>query len=65
MPFRLWVRMGQRNHVRWGSTGAKGRCHGKQFKWLSTGYNFGCIIAINTLFDSRSGFSGSSYPTKI
>ena len=28
------------------------------------GYNFGCMIANNTLFDSRSGFSGSSYPMK-
>jgi len=27
-------------------------------------YNFGCMIASDTLFDSRGGFSGSSYPTK-
>ena len=27
-------------------------------------YNFGCMIASNTLFDSRGGFSGSSYPMK-
>jgi len=26
------------------------------------GYNFGCMIASNTQFDSRGGFSGSSYP---
>jgi len=26
--------------------------------WLSTGYNFGCMIAIDTLSDSRSGFWG-------
>jgi len=32
--------------------------------WLSTGYNFGCMIASDMLFDSRGGFSGSSYPTK-
>ena len=32
--------------------------------WLSMGYNFGCMIASDTLFDSRGGFSGSSYPTK-
>jgi len=32
---------------------------------LSTGCNFGCIIASDTLFDSRGGFSGSSYPLKI
>ena len=27
-------------------------------------YNFGCGIASDTLFDSRGGFSGSSYPMK-
>jgi len=32
--------------------------------WLSMGYNFGCLIASDTLFDSRGGFSGSSYPMK-
>ena len=32
--------------------------------WLSMGYNFGCMIACDTLFDSRVGFSGSSYPIK-
>jgi len=32
--------------------------------WLSTGYNFGCMIAIYALFDSVGGFSGSSYPMK-
>ena len=32
--------------------------------WLSMGYNFGCMIASDTLFDSRVGFSGSSYPMK-
>jgi len=26
--------------------------------WLSLGYNFGCVIASDTLFDSRGGFSG-------
>jgi len=30
--------------------------------WLSMGYYFGCMIASNTLFDSRAGFSWSSYP---
>ena len=29
---------------------------------LSIGYNFGCMIASDTLFDSRGGFTGSSYP---
>jgi len=28
------------------------------------GYNFGCMIASDTLFNSRGGFSGSSYPMK-
>jgi len=32
--------------------------------WLSMGYNFGSMIASDTLFDSRRGFSGSSYPMK-
>jgi len=29
--------------------------------WLSVGYNLGCVIARDTLFDSRGGFLGSSY----
>jgi len=28
------------------------------------GYNFGCMIASDTQFDSRGGFSGSGYPMK-
>ena len=32
--------------------------------WLLMGYNFGCVIASNMLFDCRDGFSGSSYPMK-
>jgi len=28
------------------------------------GYNFGCMIASDTQFDSRGGFSGSNYPMK-
>jgi len=32
--------------------------------WLSMGCNFGCVIASDTLFDSRGEFSGSSYPLK-
>ena len=27
-------------------------------------YNFGCMIASNSLFDSRDGFLGSRYPMK-
>jgi len=32
--------------------------------WLSMGYNFSCMIASETLFDRRGGFSGTSYPMK-
>jgi len=32
--------------------------------WFPMGYNFGCVAANDTLFDSRGGFSGTSYPTK-
>jgi len=39
-----------------GFTGAKGRCHDNQFLALM-GYNFGCMIARDTLFDSMGGFS--------
>jgi len=31
---------------------------------LSMGYNFGCMIASDTLFDSRGGFTGTRYPMK-
>jgi len=27
--------------------------------WLSMGYNFSCVIARDTLFDSRGGFWGT------
>ena len=52
-----------------GSSGAEGRWHGTNFgmQFAITGfmgYNFGCMIASDTQFDSRSGFSGSSYPMK-
>jgi len=33
--------------------------------WLSMGHNFSCMTASDTLFDSRGGFSGTSYPLKI
>jgi len=29
--------------------------------WLSKDYNFGCMIASDTLFDSRGAFLGSWY----
>ena len=31
---------------------------------LSMGYDFGCMIASDTLFDSGGGFSGLNYPVK-
>ena len=31
---------------------------------LLMGYNFGCMIASDMLFDSKVGFLGSSYPMK-
>jgi len=32
--------------------------------WLSMGYNLGCMIGSDMLFDSRGGFLGSIYPMK-
>jgi len=32
--------------------------------WVSIGYNFSCMTASDTPFDSRGGFSGTSYPMK-
>ena len=32
--------------------------------WLSVDYNFSCMTASDSLFDSRGGFSGTSYPMK-
>jgi len=32
--------------------------------WRLMGHNFGCMIVSDTQFDSRGGFSGSSYPMK-
>jgi len=75
MPFGLWARMGLGNHALDGSPEvlrdvAVATNFGMQF--AITGflpfdgktYNFGCVIASDTLFDSRGGFSGSSYPMK-
>ena len=42
--------------VRWGSRGAQDVAMATIFS-LSIGYNFGCMIASDTLFDSRGGFS--------
>ena len=51
-----------------GFIGAEGRCHGNQFwdaicynwLWRLMGYNYGCMIASDTQFDSRGGFSGQA-----
>jgi len=67
MPFGFCAWMGHRNRVRWGPgmlrDVAMGNNFGKQFAITGfVGYNFGCMIASDTLFDSRGGFSGSTYP---
>jgi len=41
----------------------KGGCHSNHFLAFM-GYNFSCMIASDTLFDSRGGFSGTSYLMK-
>jgi len=72
MPFGLRARMGRSNRVGWESIRAEGRCHGNQswdaicynWLWRLMGYNFVCMIASDTQFDSRGGFWGSSYPMK-
>jgi len=64
----VWVISSDRP-CKWESTGAEGRWYGNQFwdaichNWLfllSVGYNFDCMIASDTLFDSRGGFLESS-----
>jgi len=70
MPLGLWARMGRRNYVLDGGTAvlrdvAMETNFGTQFAITGfVGYNFGCMIASDMLFDSRGGFSGSSYPMK-
>jgi len=64
MPFGLWARMGPSIHVLdVGPQMLRDVATATNF-WLLMGYNFGCMIARDTLFDSRGGFSGSSYPMK-
>ena len=67
MPFGLWARM--EPCVRWGPEVlrdvATATNFGKQFPTTGfMGYNVGCMIASDTLFDSGGGVSGSSYPMK-
>jgi len=70
MPYGLWARMGRRNRVLYGGPAVlKDVAMATNFGTLLAitgfvGYNFGCVIASDTLFDSRAGFSGSSYPMK-
>jgi len=64
MAFRLRTRLGPRNHVVDGGPEVpRDVPMGNNF-WISLRYSFGCIIASNTLSDSRGGFLGSSYPIK-
>ena len=32
--------------------------------WLSVGHSFGCMIASNTLFDSKGGFRAEAIPRR-
>jgi len=70
MPFGLWAWMGPRNHVLdWSRQVlrdvAMATNFGTQFAITGfVGYNFGCMIASGTLFDSRGGFLGSNYLMK-
>ena len=73
VPFGLWAAMGPRNCLLDESPQllrdvTMAANFGTQFAitvvWLSMGYNFGCMIASDTLFDSRGGFLGSSCPMK-
>jgi len=60
MSFGLWARIGCGYHVLDGGSPVL-----KDVAIAITGfvgYNFGCMIASDTQFDSRGGFSGSSYP---
>jgi len=66
MPFWPWTRMGTRNHVLDAGPEVLREVTMATNFWLSMGaYNFGRMIASDTLFDSRGGFPGSSYPIKI
>jgi len=58
--------MGRRNHVLDGGPEVlRDEAMATNFAIIGfVGYNFGCTIASDTLFDSRGGFSGSSYPMK-
>jgi len=63
LPFGLWARMAQGSMCSIGVQVLRDVAMASNVS-LSMGYNFGFMIAIDTLFDSRGGFSGSSYPMK-
>jgi len=64
MLYGLWARMGPRNHALDRGPAvltdvAMATNFGMQFAITGlVGYNFGCMIASDTLFDSRVGFRG-------
>jgi len=67
MPFGLWARMGSRNHGLDGGPAmlmdvAMATNFETQFAIIGfVGYNFGCMIASDTLFDSiLVGFRGQA-----
>jgi len=70
MLFGLCARMDCRNHLLDGGPEvlrdvAMATNFGTQFVITGfLGYKFGCMIASDMQFDSRGGFSGSSYPMK-
>ena len=70
MSFGLWARMGRNNHVSNGGPAvlrdvAMATNFGMQFVITGfVGYNFGCMIASDKLFDSMGEFLGTSYPMK-
>ena len=57
ISFVLWARMGPRNHVLDGVHRCRDVAMTTTF-WLSIGYNFGYMIASDTLCDSMGGFWG-------
>ena len=56
MPFGLWTRIGPDNHVLDGNPQLLRDVAMATNFWLSMGYNYGCVIASDTLFDFRVGF---------
>jgi len=66
IPFGLWARMGRRNRVLdEGPEMLRDVAIATNFETQFAitgfvGYNFGCVIASDTLFDSGGGFSGQA-----